>query len=111
MAVRACAGAKGRDTAWLLGARPRASDRRRSRERQVLVSPRASAAAARQHCRRRNRGAESDGPARDPVTGIQPGIAIGAIPGDERVWVPQAPDVWFRPLLLNTVSGGWCNLL
>ena len=25
--------------------------------------------------------------------------------------MPQAPDVWFRPLLLNTVTGGWCNLL
>ena len=23
----------------------------------------------------------------------------------------RRPDVWFRPLLLNTVSGGWCNLL
>ena len=34
-----------------------------------------------------------------------------AIPDDERVWVPQAPDVWFRPLLLNTVTGSWCNLL
>ena len=33
------------------------------------------------------------------------------MPDDERVWVPQAPDVWFRPLLLNTVTGGWCNLL
>ena len=33
------------------------------------------------------------------------------MPDDEREWVPQAPDVWFRPLLLNTVSGGWCNLL
>jgi len=43
--------------------------------------------------------------------GIVPEIAEGAIPDDERVWVPQAPDVWFRPLLLNTVSGGWCNLL
>jgi quercetin dioxygenase-like cupin family protein len=43
--------------------------------------------------------------------GIVPEIAVAAIPGDERVWVPQAPDVWFRPLLLNTVSGGWCNLL
>ncbi len=42
---------------------------------------------------------------------IQPEIAVAAIPDDERVWVPQAPDVWFRPLLLNTVSGGWCNLL
>jgi len=42
---------------------------------------------------------------------IQPELAVAAIPDDERVWVPQSPDVWFRPLLLNTVSGGWCNLL
>jgi len=46
-----------------------------------------------------------------PRTGIQPDIAVAALPDDERVWVPQATDVWFRPLLLNTVSGGWCNLL
>ena len=46
-----------------------------------------------------------------PSTGIRPEIAIGAIPDDERVWVPQASDVWFRPLLFNTVTGGWCNLL
>jgi quercetin dioxygenase-like cupin family protein len=46
-----------------------------------------------------------------PTTGIRPEIAVAAIPDDERVWVPQAPDVWFRPLLLNTVTGGWCNLL
>lgn len=45
------------------------------------------------------------------LSGIQPEIAIQAIPTDERVWVPQAPLVWFRPLLLNTVTGGWCNLL
>jgi 2,4'-dihydroxyacetophenone dioxygenase len=45
------------------------------------------------------------------TAGIQPEIAVAAVPGDERVWVPQAQDVWFRPLLLNTVSGGWCNLL
>jgi len=44
-------------------------------------------------------------------TGIVPEIALSALPDDERVWVPQASDVWFRPLLLNTVSGGWCNLL
>ena len=43
--------------------------------------------------------------------GIQPEIAIAAVPDDERVWVPQAPNVWFRPLLLNTVTGSWCNLL
>jgi quercetin dioxygenase-like cupin family protein len=38
-------------------------------------------------------------------------IATGAMPDDERVWVPQMKDVWFRPLLLNTVQGQWCNLL
>jgi quercetin dioxygenase-like cupin family protein len=43
--------------------------------------------------------------------GIQREIAVTAIPQDERVWVPQAPSVWFRPLLLNTVTGSWCNLL
>jgi len=46
-----------------------------------------------------------------PSAGIVREIAERAIPDDERVWVPQAPDVWFRPLLLNTVTGGWCNLL
>ena len=45
------------------------------------------------------------------LPGIQPEIAMQAIPDDERVWVPQAPGVWFRPLLLNTVTGSWCNLL
>ena len=44
-------------------------------------------------------------------TGIRPEIAVCAIPHDERVWVPQAADVWFRPLFLNTVAGQWCNLL
>ena len=46
-----------------------------------------------------------------PSAGIVPELALRAIPDDERVWVPQAKDVWFRPLLLNTVTGGWCNLL
>jgi len=45
------------------------------------------------------------------LPGIQPEIAVQAVPDDERVWVPQAPEVWFRPLLLNTVTGSWCNLL
>ncbi|KQV05878.1 2,4'-dihydroxyacetophenone dioxygenase family protein [Devosia sp. Root105] len=38
-------------------------------------------------------------------------IAITAVPEDERVWVPQAEGVWFRPLFLNTLQGQWCNLL
>jgi len=46
-----------------------------------------------------------------PSPGIVPELALRALPEDERVWVPQAKDVWFRPLLLNTVTGGWCNLL
>lgn len=38
-------------------------------------------------------------------------IVTAAVPEDERVWVPQAPNVWFRPLMLNTLAGQWCNLL
>lgn len=38
-------------------------------------------------------------------------ISVGAIPDDDRVWVPQAPGVFFRPLLINTITGQWCNLL
>lgn len=34
-----------------------------------------------------------------------------AQPADERVWVPQADNVWFRPLCLNVGSGYWVNLL
>lgn len=34
-----------------------------------------------------------------------------ALPDDERLWVPQAENVWFRPLLLNTAGGEWVNLL
>jgi len=38
------------------------------------------------------------------LPGIQPEIAVQAIPDDERVWVLQAENVWFRPLMLNTVT-------
>ena len=34
-----------------------------------------------------------------------------AIPADERIWVPQAPNVWFRPLCLCASRGYWMNLL
>jgi diguanylate cyclase (GGDEF)-like protein len=30
-----------------------------------------------------------------------------AIPTDERVWVPQGENVWFRPLCLNRSQGYW----
>ena len=38
-------------------------------------------------------------------------IVALAVPEDDRIWVPQAPRVWFRPLMFNTVNGGWANLL
>ena len=38
-------------------------------------------------------------------------LVLTAIPEDERLWVPQAERIWFRPLFLNTVSGEWVNLL
>ncbi len=38
-------------------------------------------------------------------------LVTTAIPADERLWVPQAESVWFRPLWLNTVTGQWVNLL
>lgn len=31
--------------------------------------------------------------------------------GDDRLWVPQAKNVFFRPLCLNVSSGYWMNLL
>src|SRR5262245_11876747 len=34
-----------------------------------------------------------------------------ALPSDERIWVPQAPNVWFRPLCLSASQGYWVNLL
>ncbi|WP_017590733.1 2,4'-dihydroxyacetophenone dioxygenase family protein [Nocardiopsis ganjiahuensis] len=50
-------------------------------------------------------------PVINPSAGIPDEIAVPAVPEDPRVWVPQAPNVWFRPLMLNTVTGQWCNLL
>lgn len=38
-------------------------------------------------------------------------LVLQAIPDDERLWVPQAPNVWFRPLLFNLSNGYWINLL
>ena len=34
-----------------------------------------------------------------------------AIPEDERLWVPQIENVWFRPLCLSASRGYWVNLL
>ena len=38
-------------------------------------------------------------------------VVRDAIPADERLWVPQAENVWFRPLCLNASQGYWMNLL
>jgi 2,4'-dihydroxyacetophenone dioxygenase len=38
-------------------------------------------------------------------------VVPDAIPADERLWVPQAENVWFRPLCLNVSHGYWMNLL
>jgi 2,4'-dihydroxyacetophenone dioxygenase len=53
----------------------------------------------------------NEGPAILPSLMVRAEIAIAAVPEDERVWVPQAPGVDFRPLFLNTVVGQWANLL
>jgi quercetin dioxygenase-like cupin family protein len=38
-------------------------------------------------------------------------VIPSVLPEDERVWVPQAPNVFFRPLCLNASQGYWVNLL
>jgi 2,4'-dihydroxyacetophenone dioxygenase len=38
-------------------------------------------------------------------------VVSPALPDDERLWVPQADGVWFRPLCLSASSGYWVNLL
>ena len=54
---------------------------------------------------------------RMPYQYAQPGAMLpdlvvpDAIPEDERIWVPQAENVWFRPLCLNRSAGYWMNLL
>lgn len=47
---------------------------------------------------------------RPPAYGIAD-FVTPAVPEDERLWVLQAENVWFRPLMLNTVNGEWVNLL
>ena len=51
--------------------------------------------------------------AAEPLVKLSPlaEIVEPVIPTDPRIWVPQAANVWFRPLMLNRTSGGWLNLL
>ena len=50
---------------------------------------------------------------RHPQPGHSPPEIVipDAIPADERLWVPQAENVWFRPLVLSASRGYWMNLL
>jgi 2,4'-dihydroxyacetophenone dioxygenase len=41
---------------------------------------------------------------------LEPG-ALDLDKTDERLWVPQAEDVWFRPLLLSVSHGYFVNIL
>ena len=60
---------------------------------------------------------EDDVSARIPYRHPQPKDAFPeiviphAVPQDERLWVPQAKNVWFRPLCLSASRGYWVNLL
>jgi quercetin dioxygenase-like cupin family protein len=38
-------------------------------------------------------------------------VVAPVLPEDDRVWVPQAEKVWFRPLCLSVSQGYWVNLL
>jgi quercetin dioxygenase-like cupin family protein len=46
-----------------------------------------------------------------PPEALQEIVVNPAVPADERVWVPQAENVAFRPLCLNRSQGYWMNLL
>src|SRR3984893_11767886 len=46
-----------------------------------------------------------------PVEAQSEIVQSSALPTDERVWVPQMPNVWLRPLCLNASQGYWVNLL
>ncbi len=46
-----------------------------------------------------------------PDHALQEIVVPDAVAGDDRAWVPQADNVWFRPLCLNRSQGYWVNLL
>jgi quercetin dioxygenase-like cupin family protein len=65
----------------------------------------------------RTRLAEDDAVKRIPYRHPMPADALPeiviphAVPEDERLWVPQQENVWFRPLCLAASRGYWVNLL
>jgi 2,4'-dihydroxyacetophenone dioxygenase len=46
-----------------------------------------------------------------PADALSEIVIPDVLPDDDRVWVPQAEGVWFRPLCLNRSQGYWMNLL
>jgi 2,4'-dihydroxyacetophenone dioxygenase len=46
-----------------------------------------------------------------PAEAAEEVLVHPVVPEDERIWVPQAEGLDFRPLLLHTRQGYWCNLL
>ena len=46
-----------------------------------------------------------------PADALPEIIIPHAVPEDERFWVPQQENVWFRPLCLAASRGYWVNLL
>ena len=45
------------------------------------------------------------------AAGMQRESVMLAVPPDEAICVLQAPGVWLRRRMLNTVCNGWSNLL
>ena len=49
-----------------------------------------------------------------PVIGVAPDLVLNDVlhlNEDEKYWVPQLENVWYRPLLFNLTQGYWVNLL
>ena len=46
-----------------------------------------------------------------PEHALEEIVVPEAASDDQQLWVPQADNVWFRPLCLNRSSGYWMNLL
>ena len=46
-----------------------------------------------------------------PADSLPEIVIQNALPTDERLWVPQQENVWFRPLCLARSNGYWTSLL
>lgn len=46
-----------------------------------------------------------------PKDALEEIVIANMLPEDERLWVPQKENVWFRPLCLSASDGYWTTLL